>query len=197
MSNSLINAMQQSIKNIRNILIYIFVISLISFVYFIYAYSVYPATEERETFLTEMGEGFGKVGLAALLFIYFRTFLKLILGQGKIAQRLLPDYTPPIDSSSLNRLLIWMNRTHIYFGIAAISVILLHISMMGFSNYKHILFFPALLALVVWQGLFGLFLTWRYTPDELKKLAHLVHAQFVTGIAIGVFAFFGHMLIDD
>ena len=189
--------MHQSIKNIRNILIYALVISLVSLAYFIYAYSVHPIPEERETFLTEIGEGFGKAGLALLAFIYFRTLLKLLLGQGRLAQRLLPDYTSPIDSSHLNRLLTWMNRSHIYFGIAAIAVILLHISLMGFSRYSHILFFPALLALVIWQGLFGLFLTWRYTPDELKKFSHLVHAQFVTGIAIGVFAFFGHLLIDD
>jgi len=72
-----------------------------------------------------------------------------------------------------------------------------HISMMGFPRHNHILFFPALLALVIWQGLFGLFLTWRYSPNELKKFSHVVHAQFITGIAIGVFAFFGHLLIDD
>jgi len=190
-------AMHQSIKNIRNILIYALVISLVSLAYFIYAYSVHPIPEERETFLTEIGEGFGKAGLALLAFIYFRTLLKLLLGQGKLAQRLLPDYTSPIDSSQLNRLLTWMNRSHIYFGIAAIAVILLHISLMGFSRYSHILFFPALLVLIIWQGLFGLFLTWRYTPGEMKKFSHLVHAQFVTGIAIGVFAIFGHILIDD
>ena len=190
-------AMHQSIKNIRNILIYALVISLVSLAYFIYAYSVYPIPEERETFLTEIGEGFGKAGFALLAFIYFRTLLKLLLGQGKLAQRLLPDYTSPIDSSHLNRLLTWMNRSHIYFGIAAIAVILLHISLMGFSRYSHILFFPALLVLIIWQGLFGLFLTWRYTPGEMKKFSHLVHAQFVTGIAIGVFAIFGHILIDD
>jgi len=190
-------AMHQSIKNIRNILIYALVISLVSLAYFIYAYSVHPIPEERETFLTEIGEGFGKAGLALLAFIYFRTLLKLLLGQGKLAQRLLPDYTSPIDSSHLNRLLTWMNRSHIYFGIAAIAVILLHISLMGFSRYSHILFFPALLVLIIWQGLFGLFLTWRYTPGEMKKFSHLVHAQFVTGIAIGVFAIFGHILIDD
>ncbi len=189
--------MQQSLKNIRNILIYTCVIALVSLVYFIYAYSVHPIPEERETFLTEMGEGFGKIGLAMLVFIYFRTLLKLFLGQGKLAQRLLPDYTSPIDSSQLNRLLTWMNRSHIYFGIAAIAVILLHISLMGFSRYSHIFFFPALLALVVWQGFFGLFLTCRYTPDEMKRFSHLVHAQFVTGIAIGVFAIFGHILIDN
>lgn len=189
--------MQQSLRNIKNILIYTFIVLLVSLAYFIYAYSVHPIPEEHETFLTEMGEGFGKFGLALLIFIYFRTLLKLLLGQGKLAQRLLPDYTSPIDSSHLNRLLTWMNRTHIYVGIATIAIILLHISMMGFSRYSHILFFPALLALVIWQGFFGLFLTWRYTPAELKKFSHGVHAQFVTGIAIGIFAVFGHVLIDD
>lgn len=189
--------MQQSLKNIRNILIYAAVIALLSLMYFIYAYSVHPIPEERETFLTEIGEGFGKIGLALLVFIYFRTFLKLWLGQGKLAQRLLPDYTPAIQSAALNRLLIWLNRTHIYFGIAAVAIILLHLSMMGFSRYSHILFFPMLLALVIWQGIFGLFLTLRYSPVELRKFSHLVHAQFVTGIAIGVFALFGHVLIDD
>jgi hypothetical protein len=68
---------------------------------------------------------------------------------------------------------------------------------MDFSRYRHILFFPALLGLVVWQGVFGMFLTLRYSPVELKKFSYLVHAQFVTGIAIGVFALFGHVLIDD
>lgn len=189
--------MYQSLKNIRGILIYTAVIFLLSAAYFIYAYSVYPAVEERETLLSEIGEGFGKVGLGLISFIYFRTALKLFLGKGKLAHRLLPDYTSPINSSALNQLLTWLNRTHVYFGIAAVAVILLHISMMGFSEHSHILFFPALLALVVWQGLFGLFLTWRYTPDELKKFSHVVHAQFVTGIAIGIFAFFGHLLIDD
>lgn len=189
--------MQRSISNIRTILIYAVTVMLISLFYFIYANTVHPIPEERETALTEMGEFFGKVGLGLLSFIYFRTFLKLVLGQGKLAQRLLPDYAPPVNSSTLNNLLAWLNRTHVYFGIVAVAVILLHISMMGFSRYSHILFFPALLGLVVWQGLFGLFLAWRYSPAELKKFSHVVHAQFITGIAIGIFAFFGHLLIDD
>ncbi|SET01678.1 hypothetical protein SAMN05216326_10963 [Nitrosomonas marina] len=189
--------MQQSIKNIRNILIYTASVSLISLVYFIYAYSSYPVPEERETFLSEVGEFFGKTGLGLLGFIYLRTVLKLMLGQGKLAQRLLPDYQPPVHSSALEQLLAWMNRTHVYFGIAAIAVMLLHISLMDISRYSHILFFPALLVLIVWQGLFGMFLAWRYSPAELKKFSHVVHAQFITGIAIGIFAFFGHILIDD
>jgi hypothetical protein len=155
----------------------------------------YPPVEERETFLSEIGEGFGEVGLWALIFIYSRTALKIMLGKGSIAHRLLPDYSPGIDVSPLNRLLDFLNRTHVYVGIATVAIILIHIVMMGIP--MNILFFPAVLALVVWQGLFGLFLSWRYTPKELRKFSYLVHAQFVTGIMIGIFAYFGHLLIDD
>lgn len=188
--------MQPTTKNIRSILVYTTVILLMSVVYYIYAYTTQEIPEERETFLAEIGEDFGEVGMGLLIFIYSRTLLKLTLGQGKLAQRLLPDYVSPIGSSVLNQLLAWLNRTHIYFGIAAVAVILLHIVMVGYSHYSHILFFPALLGLVIWQGVFGLFLTLRYSPTELKKFSYLVHAQFVTGIAIGIFAWFGHMLID-
>ena len=81
------------------------------------------------------------------------------------------------------------------FGVAAVALVLVHIALMGL--HTEILFFPAVLALVVWQGLFGMFLSWRYSPRDLKKVAYFVHAQLITGIAIGVFAYFGHMLLDD
>ncbi len=74
--------MQESLKNIRSILLYTIIISLISLVYFFYAYSAYPIPEERETFLTEMGESFGNIGLGLLVLIYFRTVLKLALSIG-------------------------------------------------------------------------------------------------------------------
>jgi 1,4-dihydroxy-2-naphthoate octaprenyltransferase len=72
---------------------------------------------------------------------------------------------------------------------------MLHIALMGIP--MHILFFPAVLVLVAWQGLFGMFITWRYTPKQLKKLSYLVHAQLFTGVMMGVFAYLGHVLIDD
>jgi len=64
------------------------------------------------------------------------------------------------------------------------------------NKWLNYLFLQAVLALVIWQGLFGLFLTWRYTPKQLKQFSYLVHAQFVTGIMIGIFSYFGHLLID-
>lgn len=183
------------IKSVKGILIYTASIFFVSMVYFIYAYNVYPPIGEQETALSEIGEGFGEVGLWALLFIYGRTVLKLFMGKGELARRILPEYSPPAAASLLQQLLGFLNRTHVYVGVAAIAVILLHIVMMGIP--MEIFFFQAVLVLVVWQGLFGLFLTWRYSPKELKKFSYLVHAQFVTGIALGLFSYFGHLLIDS
>ena len=182
-------------KGIKGILIYTATVLFISVAYFIYAYTVYPPTPERETFLSEIGEGFGEIGLWALLFIYARTLLKLVMGKGEIAKRILPDYSPPATASSFHHLLGFLNRTHVYVGIATVAVILLHIALMGVP--MEILFFPVVLVLVIWQGLFGMFLTWRYSPIELKKFSYLVHAQLFTGIMIGLFSYFGHLLIDS
>jgi hypothetical protein len=183
------------IKNIKGVLIYTAIVLFVSIVYFLYAYAMYPPTPERETFLSEVGEGFGEVGLWALLFIYARTILKLAIGKNPFVKRLLPDFSPPTTSSIFQQLLGFLNRTHVYVGIATVAIILLHIALVGMS--MKILFFPAVLALVIWQGLFGMFLTWKYSPKELKKFSYLVHAQFLTGIMIGIFAYFGHLLIDD
>jgi len=183
------------LKSIKGVLIYTAIVLFASVVYFIYVYNVYPPIEERETFLSEIGEGFGEAGLWALLFIYARTLLKMLMGKGALAKRILPDYSPPDAASILQRLLCFLNRTHVYVGIATVAIILLHIGLMGVP--MEILFFQAVLVLVIWQGLFGLFLTWRYTPKELKKLSYLVHAQFVTGIMLGLFSYFGHLLIDS
>ncbi|MFA9421844.1 MAG: hypothetical protein ACERLB_16995 [Gammaproteobacteria bacterium] len=186
--------MQKSIKKIQGILIYTGVVLIVSIGYFAYAYFAYPPTPENETFLSEIGEGLGEIGLWALLFIYARTLLKLSLGKGAIAKRILPDYSPAATATPVQQLLGVLDRTHIYVGIATVAIILLHIALMGIP--MNILFFPAVLILVIWQGLFGMFLSWRYSPAELKKFAYLVHAQFATGIMIGIFAYFGHLLID-
>jgi hypothetical protein len=63
--------------------------------------------------------------------------------------------------------------------------------------HSEILLFLTVLALVVWQGVFGFFLTWRFSPQDLKQASYFVHAQFLTGIMIGIFSLFGHLLADD
>ncbi len=182
-------------KGIKGVLAYTAAVFLISCAYPLYVFFAYPPVDEKETILHEIGEGFGEVGLWLLVFIYTRTLLKVALGKGKIAHRLLPDYHPSADLPFVNRFLGILNRTHIYIGVTTVAVILIHVVMMGVP--MHILFFPAVIALVVWQGLFGLFLTWRYTPQQIRQFSYLVHAQFLTGIMIGIFAFFGHLLLEN
>ena len=180
---------------IKKVLVFTAVVTAISIGYFIFALFFYAPVEENETFLSELGEGFGEIGLWLLLFIYARTLIKILLGKGPMARRILPEYSPPTEAKIFNKLIHFLDRTHIYFGISAVAIILLHIVLVGIP--MQILFFPAVLILVIWQGLFGLFISWRYTPKEVKKFSYLVHAQLFTGIMIGIFAYFGHILIDS
>ena len=182
-------------KGIVRVIVFTGFVFVLSAGYFLYAYTVYPSIPERETFFTEVGEGLGELAIFGFSIIYGRTILKLLLGKGRLAHRLLPDYNPELGIPLVNTLLGFLNRTHVYVGIATVAVSLLHMFMMGIP--MHILFFPAVFALIVWQAVFGLFLAWRYSPAELKRFSLVVHAQFVTGIMIGIFAGFGHLLIDD
>lgn len=182
-------------NGLRKILVFSATTLVLSVGYYIYISFHYPSIPEHETFLSELGEGIGEIGLWLLLFIYARTALKLALGKGALSKRILPEYSPSIDASVYQKLIRYLDRTHIYFGIAAVAIILLHIALMGIP--MHILFFPAVLLLVVWQGVFGLFISWKYTPKEIKKLSYLVHAQLFTGIMMGVFSYLGHVFIDN
>ncbi len=86
-------------KELKKILIFTLVTVVASLAYFMHARSLYPPTPERETFLSELGEGIGEIGLWLLIFIYARTALKLLLGKGAISRRLLPEYDSPINAS--------------------------------------------------------------------------------------------------
>ena len=76
---------------LKKIIVFTVVTIVVSLGYYVYARSLYPAIPERETFLTEIGEGFGEFGLWLLLFIYARTGIKLLLGKGAISKRILPS----------------------------------------------------------------------------------------------------------
>lgn len=182
-------------KDLQGTLLYTLVVLLIAVGYFVYLSNVYAPGPEQETLFSEVGEALGEVALWLMLLIYARTLLKLAVGRGPIVQRVVPEIYQSTALPLLKRLLNYFNKTHIYVGIAAIAAVLLHVALVGLP--LEILFFPIVIVLVVWQGLFGFFLRWRYSPRELKKFSYLVHAQFISGIAMGIFAYFGHMLIDN
>jgi hypothetical protein len=182
-------------RGLKFFLAYCTAVMVLSAAYYVHVLWSHPPSAQRETFLTEAGEGVGEAALWVFAFIYLRTALKLLMGKGPMARRLLPDYTAPDVAGLLGRLLVHLDRTHIYFGTAAVALVLVHVAFLGLR--REILFFPIVLALVLWQGLFGAFLSWRRTPRDLRRLSYFVHAQLVTGVAIGIFAYFGHLLIDD
>jgi hypothetical protein len=183
--------------SLRQLIIYTAIIVLVSAIYFVYAWFSTPPTTERETFLNEIGEGVGELAMWSFIFIYLRTVLKLVMGKGPIARRLLPEYKAPPQTGWLKRLVVTLDRTHVHVGIAAVALATLHIALMGmpFQN----LFFVAVILLIIWQTLFGWILRVRSVPVqmEVRRFSFSVHAQLVTGVMLGVFAYFGHMLVGD
>jgi hypothetical protein len=171
------------------------IIFVLSIIYYAYVVTFHPPSPERETFISEIGEEVGEVALWAFYVIYLRTLLKLLLAKGSLSKRLLPDRTIITHPTRVNLVIGYLDRTHIYFGIAAIALVLLHIGMMGL--HTEVWFFPPVLGLVLWQGLFGAFISWRFLPGDVRRLSYMVHAQLITGIGIGIFAYFGHVLLDD
>lgn len=180
---------------LKKLVIYSSIVLTLSVVYYVYAITKLAPSPEQETFLSELGEGIGEIAMWVFVFIYCRTLLKLTLGKGPIARRLLPNYKAPKAGSYVQKIVVSLDRSHVYFGIAALALALIHIALMGL--HVEIIFFPLVLALVMWQGLFGMFISWRGAPRDIKKWSYAVHAQLFTGVAIGVFAFFGHTLIDN
>ncbi len=179
--------------SLKKLLFYTVGIIAISIAYFIYHYTQSPSSPERETFLSEIGEGVGTFALWALGFIYLRTVLKLLMGKGAISKRLLPEYTAPASASLFKKLVTFLDRTHVHVGIATTAIILLHIGLMGAPLRN--MFFVGVLILVLWQAVFGMFLRWRAAPRDVKKFSYQVHAQLTTGVMLGIFAFFGHGLV--
>jgi hypothetical protein len=163
-------------KNMHRIIVYATVVFVMSFGYFLYVKNVHPVRGERETFLSEIGGGLGGIGLGLFLLIYGRTVLKLSLKKGSLAQRIVPEYAYSPALPLLKKVLIVLNKTHPYVGVTTVAVIVLHATFVGLP--LNILFFPLVFA-----------------HKELKKFSHLVHSQLLTGIMIGIFAFWGHLLV--
>lgn len=168
---------------------------LFSVAYSTYVLFAQPPSPEQETLLSEIGEGIGELAMWAFVIIYARTLIKIFMGKGGISRRLLPNYVAPQSASKLQKLIVQMDRSHIYVGVAALALALIHIAFMGL--HAEIILFPLVLALVIWQGVFGMFLSWKGSPRNLKKWSYSVHAQLITGVGIGIFSLFAHMLIGD
>lgn len=184
-------------KDLRNLLLYSIAIVILSLGYFLYAFFTQPPVQEGHNWMHELGEGVGNVALWGMYIIYGRTALKLLLGKGKLAKRLIPQYRPPEYASIAAKGLSWLDRTHIHVGILTIAVVMLHIGLMGVSTLFTNLFFIAVLLLMFWQAIFGFVIRIKVTPAQAKRFSYSVHAQLITGVMIAIFGWLGHALVGD
>jgi len=141
-----------------------------------------------------LGEVLGPAGLFLLVFIYARTAFKLLVRKGPFWERLAPfnvDYGKIKTASG--KILFYLNKSHPYFGAAAIAVVYSHCYLI--SRFYNLLPLRIVLALLAWQGAWGLVLKTRTAPAFLKKRGHLFHSQWITGLLILIFAGLGHYLL--
>lgn len=158
-----------------------------------------PGALPEESFRHEVGESVGVILAWIFGVIYGRTLLKIILRQGPLLERLLPEgiSDKPVRLAG-NSLLRFLDRSHPYVGVIAVLLVFGHALLMGLTQANLLL--QAIVALALWQFFFGLFLLRRYQTvfmKNLKRYGYLAHSQLYTGISIGVFALFGHLLVGD
>ncbi len=146
--------------------------------------------------IKELGEGLGLLGLYLLVFVYARTAFKLLIRKDSFWTRLEPfniDYA--MVKTVSGKILFYLNKSHPYLGISAIAVVYFHCYFV--SRFYNLLPLRLVLALLAWQGFWGLVLKTRIVPAFLKRRGHLFHSQLITGVLILIFAALGHFLLDD
>ncbi len=145
-----------------------------------------------ETGLSAFGSFLGGIGFYGMWLIYARTVLKLILQRGSISERLNPVGERPGVASGMWDVLKILNKAHPYLGISSIALIYLHgYLVLPFLNNLPLLL---VLALMAWQGFFGMLLKLRFTPSALRSKSYLIHSQFYTATMILILAVLGHTL---
>lgn len=177
----------------QGLLPFTIIVTFLSLLLYIYLYLGRGPDIEVEGFRKELAEVFGGIGGYALALVYGRSILKMVVNDGTLLQRFIPEDYHALSASTSKRLLSFLNRTHKHVGAAAVGMLLSHATLS--ANAKWNLFLEMLLFLIAWQGLFGLFLVVRIPPAALKRYGYLVHAQLFSGITIGIFAIFGHLLV--
>jgi|GEM_PF-2948204 len=165
----------------------------ISTLLFFYLYLGRVPGPEIHGLRKEIAESLGTAGVWALAIIYGRSLLKLIHNEGTLMQRIIPDEHYEFSQATSRKLLTFLNKTHKHVGATTVVLIFSHALLNGTIRWNP--FLTAILCLVAWQGIFGLFLVVRFPVKTLKHYGRLVHAQLFTGVMIGVFAAFGHLLI--
>jgi hypothetical protein len=183
-------------KNL-SLIVFAGMVLLCAAAYILYVYlqgQGYAIGDDR--FIRDSGQWLGLAGLSVLVLVYARTVFKLLVRKDSFWKRLEPfniDYARIKTASG--KILFYLNKSHPYFGVSAIALVYLHCYFI--SRFYNLLPLRLVLALLAWQGVWGLVLKTRIAPAFLKKRGHLFHSQLITGALILVFAVFGHFLLED
>ncbi len=152
----------------------------------------------HESWRHELGEVLGSVAIWLLVILYGRTLLKIFLRQPALLERVQPRRVSTQAMAMGQRLLPFLNTTHPYAGTLAALLIAGHAFLAGIPRANPLLL--GALLLVFWQFSWGLFLISRHpaiSGGTMRIFNYRAHAQLYTGIAIGICAFFGHLLLKD
>lgn len=154
-----------------------------------------PSYVESESGYADAGSGIASVAIIALVSIYGRSVLKLLVNEGSFWDRLGEIVDPGPARTWSKKLLKVLTATHPYAGVVAVGGIYLHCLFTGKALDNLLL--TLLLIVMGFQGITGLILKFKYTPRSMKRLGFLLHLQFYIGIAIVVLAIFGHAMVGD
>lgn len=183
-------------RNIKKIIIYTVILTIISGAYVIMA-PVHTAVPLK-SWRADVGEATGSGLLWLLVIIYGRTLLKLLVNNGSLMERLLPEPAVNDTKSMLKKFIRFLNKTHPYVGVTTVVLVFGHTFLEGVGRAN--LLMDAILVLALWQFAFGAFLLTRYQlvfVKKMKRYSYMAHSQLYTGVAFGVFALFGHLLVGD
>jgi hypothetical protein len=178
-------------------IIFIFLILVILVLSLWYVYSVYPVGGIRYFEKnSDIGDALGITGLTAIILVYSRSLLKLLIQKGTFSKRLEPlEQKGTNVETFMKKILRVLNVLHPYFGAIAVVAIFLHCYFT--SSFADNWLLLGALFVLAWNGLFGLFLKLKYTPSFLRKHSYLVHAQLFTGILILILAGLGHIILGN
>ncbi|MFA5993323.1 MAG: hypothetical protein WC823_00015 [Parcubacteria group bacterium] len=148
----------------------------------------------NRTELGIIGKTLGSVGFFALALVYARSVLKIIVRTDAFWKRLVPFDADNFNAKKIStKILIFLNKTHTYLGVLAITLIFLHCYLTG--SYLDNLLLQIVLVLLAVEGISGFILKLKYTPAELKQKSYLIHHQFLIGIMLVVLTIFGHLIL--
>jgi len=158
----------------------------------------WQAPSPHNSWRHEGGELLGSIAIWLFVVIYGRTGLKILLRQGPVLDRLLPEGIWNTASPMAKTVLTFLNATHPYVGAATVLLVFGHALIEGWHQAN--LLMRVVLLLVTWQFGFGLFLLSHYQAvfvKKMKRYSYMAHSQLYTGIALGLCALFGHLLVSD